>query len=492
MVGAVAVGIVLRFATTSPLWLDEALSVRISSLPLGDLSAALRHDGHPPLYYALLHGWMELFGRGDEAVRSLSGAFSVLTLPLAWRLGDRVGGPRVARWTLVLVALSPFAVRYGTEARMYSLVMLLSVLLALALDGLLQTPSRWRVVQVGLLSGALLWTHYWALYLLAALGLLLLWRWWRDPPERRATGSAIAGLVLGGVLFLPWTPVFLDQLAHTGTPWAIPSRPTQVAQATLADLGGGGFSEALLLSTLLAVFVVAAFATSDRSDRDGRAAPEPVRPLDLRVVAGVAGGAMALGALIAWTTGSAYASRYGSIVALLVLVVAAAGIVALRPRWLQQALVVAALVLALAALGHNVRDQRTRADDVAAAIERRAGAHDLVVVCPDQLGPSLTRVLDQDHSDLEVVRYPDLGDPRIVDWRDYADRNDHADPQRFVREVLERAGDHPVWVVWNGSYRTLQGQCEAVVNYLSAARGQTPTSKPFLGAFETQQLIRVG
>ena len=48
---AVAVAVIARFVTTSPLWLDEALSVNIASLPLGDIPDALRQDGHPPLYY---------------------------------------------------------------------------------------------------------------------------------------------------------------------------------------------------------------------------------------------------------------------------------------------------------------------------------------------------------------------------------------------------------------------------------------------------------
>src|SRR5690348_16241867 len=70
--GAVVTGLVLRFWTSSHLWLDEALSVDIARLPLGDIPRALRHDGHPPLYYFLLHGWMSVFGEGDTAVRSLS------------------------------------------------------------------------------------------------------------------------------------------------------------------------------------------------------------------------------------------------------------------------------------------------------------------------------------------------------------------------------------------------------------------------------------
>ena len=112
----------LRFVTTSPLWLDEALSVNIARLPLGDIPEALRHDGHPPLYYLLLHGWMELFGEGDVAVRALSGVFSVATLPLAWSPAAASAGAARRGRSLVVLALSPFAIRYATEARMYSLV----------------------------------------------------------------------------------------------------------------------------------------------------------------------------------------------------------------------------------------------------------------------------------------------------------------------------------------------------------------------------------
>src|SRR5688500_14238103 len=118
------VAVVVRFWTTSPLWLDEALSVNIARLPLGEIAEALRHDGHPPLYYWLLHGWMELVGDGDVAVRALSGIFGVAALPVAWLAGRRIGGTATA-WAAVLVlAWSPFAVRYSTETRMYSLLTL--------------------------------------------------------------------------------------------------------------------------------------------------------------------------------------------------------------------------------------------------------------------------------------------------------------------------------------------------------------------------------
>ena len=93
---------------------------------------------------------MEIFGTGTIAARALSGIFSVACLPLAWRVGRRVGGHTVANSFLVLMALSPFAVQYATEARMYSMTMLLVLAGGLALANLLERPSRGLCVAVGL------------------------------------------------------------------------------------------------------------------------------------------------------------------------------------------------------------------------------------------------------------------------------------------------------------------------------------------------------
>src|SRR2546423_2951139 len=174
----VTVGVGARFVARSHLWLDEALTVNIAGLPLRSLTGALRHDGAPPLYYVVLHFWMRLFGSGTIAVRALSGVCSVACLPLAWRVGRRLGGRTVATAVLVLFALSPFAVQYATEARMYSLAMLLVLAGGLALVNLLERPTPGRWAAVALLTGALLLTHYYALYTVAAVGAVLLWHAW--------------------------------------------------------------------------------------------------------------------------------------------------------------------------------------------------------------------------------------------------------------------------------------------------------------------------
>jgi mannosyltransferase len=207
---AIVVGIALRFVSRSALWLDEALTVNISSLPFGDLQEALRHDGHPPLYYVLLHGWIDVVGTSDVAVRALSGIFGVASLALAWLYGRRRGGATLAWCYTAVVAMAPFALRYGSENRMYSLMILLVLAGALVVDDIVRRGrDGWgRLAAAALLSALLLYTHYWAIWLLGAVVLWLAWTWWRnrEPATRRACLRLAGAMVVGGVLFRPGSP----------------------------------------------------------------------------------------------------------------------------------------------------------------------------------------------------------------------------------------------------------------------------------------------
>jgi len=208
--GAVLVAaVVLRFVTRSDLWLDEALSANIAALPLDEIPDALRHDGFPPLFYWLLHLWTSVFGDGDVAARSLSGVVSVATLPVAWFAGRRLGGPRAAWAATLVLASSPFAVRYATEARMYALLSLLALLGYLAGARALEGPSGGRLVAVAAVTAALVLgiavgtatssafqPRYTAVVLplvavLAGVGLA------RIPDARLAAGALVVVVVLG-------------------------------------------------------------------------------------------------------------------------------------------------------------------------------------------------------------------------------------------------------------------------------------------------------
>jgi mannosyltransferase len=468
-VGAVVVGLGLRFVTRSPLWLDEALSVNIAKLPISQIPAALRHDGHPPLYYVLLHGWMALFGSGDATVRALSGLFAVATLPLAWLVGRRRGGLRLAWLFTAVMAMSPYALRYATETRMYALLMVAVLVLYLLLDDIVRRgKTGWgRLLGLAVLSGVMLLTHYWSIWLLGGVELLLAWTWWRRPDQRPVLVRAFVAVAAGGLLFVPWIPSFLYQATHTGTPWAGVQRPTNMLGATIQDFGGGAFKDAIAVGAVMMVLVLLGLC--------GRATGPHGIALDLRTrrrfryEGAVAGLALGLGATASLVTATTYATRYAAVIYPLVALLIAAGLGCFEdPRILTGAL---ATFLALCLLGAywNVTFPRTQGREAAQAINKVAKPGDVVAFCPDQLGPAFSRSLDP-HLGLDEVVYPTFGSPLRVDWVDYAKRNAAASPQRYAARLLARAGSHQIFLVWQGAYRTLEGQCEALLNALGQAR----------------------
>jgi len=463
----VAAGMVARFVARSHLWLDEALTVNISALPLSKLTGALRHDGSPPLYYALLHVWMKVFGSGTFAVRAFSGVCSVACLPLAWRVGRRLGGRTVANAVLVLLALSPFAVQYATEARMYSLAMLLVLAGGLALANLLERPSLGLSLAVAGLTGALLLTHYYALYTVAAAGAVLLWYAWRGE-ERAAARRSLLAVAAGGLLFLPWVPVLLYQTAHTGAPWGNSGRGARTVIDTLGVLVSGyrdaGPLPLLLAEGLIALAIFGRAVGRRRFEVDlvGR---EPARTLAL-----ITFGGLFLAVLVSSVTGQAYVPRYASIVFPGIVLLIALGVASFGDARLRGVTLVVMALLGVVGIRPVMVFERTQAASVARHLRAAAQPGDVVAYCPDQLGPSVSRLLPANLG-LTQLSYPRGDRPEFVNWVDYAATIKGADVLPFAQQLIDRAGpSHNVWLVWSVGYKSFGHRCTELLQTLSGYR----------------------
>lgn len=504
----VTVGIVLRFLPRTALWLDEALSVNIASLPIGDIPDALHRDGHPPLYYVLLHFWIRLFGDSDWTVRALSGLISVLTMPfvyvagtrLARRANSNVDHPgRVGALSVALFAIMPFAIRYASEARMYVLVMALTTVGYLLIDDALRDPTerttdpaaRRRVLMIvamAAVTAAMLWTHYWTIWLLGATGLLTLTTMWlRRGAEDRCKAWAgpidvLIAMVIGGVSFVPWLPTMSFQAAHTGTPWGARFGPFSATIVTIMEYSGGRFGAAHFLSYILFAFILgAAVITITRPDGlrvvGSRITPR-IRP-ELAIIAV----ALGLGVTMARLSGNTYSGRYAAIVFPLFILTIAAGMALLRTmRATVIAIVVVTAMCTYGAVG-SVRANRTQVGELVDLMEEDLAVHGgsgdaVVVVCPDQLGVATQRQIDQRPSLRalvgEVMAFPAAGDPRFIDWVDYGERNTAATTQDFVERLEDSIdADTTVYLMSNDHYLTFETKCEGLRADLSIDRQMT-------------------
>ena len=367
------------------------------------------------------------------------------------------------------MAISPCAIRYSSETRMYSLLMLLVLAGWLLLDDVLRRPTLLRLAGLTGIVALLLWTHYWSMWLLAVVGVALIVRLVharRDgrPQDARMARNAVFALIVGGLLFVPWVPNLLYQGAHTGTPWARPLRPTEMLTYTLADLGGGGQAESLTLGWFVALLMATGLTGlglgGTRIDIDLATRPKG-RPFAIAIV-----GTLAIGCLVGYATGATYASRDAAVFIPFVFLLAALGLAQLSRLPLMIAMVA---LLGLGAFGgyRNITVDRTDARRSAEAIEARADDDALVVYCPDQLGPSTSRLLGDG---VDQVTYPRFERPELVDWSDYTERLDEVNVDDFARDLLDRAGDRQIFLVYSTEYITHEETCPALFNAIGAVR----------------------
>jgi len=242
----VSAGFVLRCwkVDTRSLWFDEAFSWRVATFPLGELLERTGGDNHPPLHFLLLKAWMGLWGESELSLRMLSvsagvascvGMFLLVrevyrsadgaeSIGRGARVGTDQGNSSAAGMALLaaaLVAVSVFQIRWGREARMYTLAAALATFSSWALWRALQAePKSWRAWTVfGLLALAFVYTHYYAFFTIAGQMLFaagyLGWQWHGLPAARLQTRQNLSGLGLAilivGLGFLPWVPQLLNQ-----------------------------------------------------------------------------------------------------------------------------------------------------------------------------------------------------------------------------------------------------------------------------------------
>ena len=229
-------GLLLRSGRLSwqPLWWDEGYSVYFATETLSQMFWLTARDIHPPLYYALLHGWIALLGGPEPLVlRTLSVFIGFLALPTMYWLAATFFPTRrrTALLALTLLLVSPIHIFYSQEVRMYGLAMLL---------GMASTACFWLMMQVQQTQAA---SHsspgqpsltasardrnarYWvgyllfttlAIYTLYYVAFLfvahLLWALWHFRKRLAACRPLITAQLLAGLLYLPWVTYTAVQL----------------------------------------------------------------------------------------------------------------------------------------------------------------------------------------------------------------------------------------------------------------------------------------
>jgi len=403
-------------AVRSGFWIDEGLSVGIGSFPLTEIPGVLRQDGSPPLYYMLLHVWMDAFGTSEEATHAFSIAAALATIPAALWAGWSLFG-RWAGWiAALLAACNPFLTIYAQETRMYALVILLSLVTTACFLHAFVFRRRAYLPAFALSLVLLLYTHNWGLFFglgtLAALALVA-----RDSPNRR--GLLIdAALAYGAaaVLYAPWLPTLVDQALHTGAPWSDTPSAVQLSGGFMVVLAGQGAIVAIILAGLVGLkqYVLGP---------DTRPRTAVLATIALAVTTLVS----------AWLFSqftAAWATRYLGVLVGPTLLVAAA----VLPRAGRLGLVALGFV-AVFWIPYTAPVSKSNPKQLAALFGLTAKPGDVILSTQPEQVPVLAYYFG------DVPRYATpldaSPDTRVMDWRDAVDRLDAVTPEETLYPVLD-------------------------------------------------------
>ena len=223
-------GAVLRFYGLGfqSLWSDELASWDISTREtISQVIGGVRSDDHPPLYYLILRFSQWIFGDSEWALRLPSAVAGWLCIPAIYLLGKRLYSEREGIMAALFLAVFWAPIYYSQEARVYSMLILLSIL----------TTCFWWGVMLGLRYRRELPTRDAALYVVSAVlcayvhyfGLILV----------VLQGAALAALAHGtlrkaillyvpiAIAYLPWLPGMVHQSPYGD------QNGTRIGEATL-------------------------------------------------------------------------------------------------------------------------------------------------------------------------------------------------------------------------------------------------------------------
>lgn len=222
LVLVVGVGIRFYHLTDRSIWFDESFTWRLNTFSLPEIIERTAADVHPPLYYVILHGWSFVFGASLFSLRSFSVVMGVLTGLGAYAFAkEAFRSPAAGLFAALFVSVSAWQIPFSWEARMYTFGTALTLLSATALIKAVRNNTLRYWVLYGLSLAALLYTHYYTVFIIAAqliwlAAYVLIWTKWK------LVWQAVVALTIAAALFLPWVPTFLKQTSRVQTAYWIP------------------------------------------------------------------------------------------------------------------------------------------------------------------------------------------------------------------------------------------------------------------------------
>jgi len=220
-------GLVLRLGPVleqRDYWYDEAFTGILVKQPWGEMNQMIFDDVHPPLYYWLAKPWASIFDYTSFGIRSFSTLMGLLTIFAVYWIGKRMFDERTGLLAALITAVSPFAIQYSQEARMYSLFGLLMIWATWFFYKALKYNKKIDWTLWGVFGGLAFYTHYLSLFFFVVFFLTaFLYEYNFNKKTLLEALFVIRGFWRGAaiilIFFVSWLPYFIPQIIGGNLGW---------------------------------------------------------------------------------------------------------------------------------------------------------------------------------------------------------------------------------------------------------------------------------
>lgn len=227
LISILLIGLFLRMYKlgSESFWLDESgtayVSQQNSQYILNNLYSRnmlipeyFPHGGDMPLYYLLASYWNSLFGLSEFKLRILSVLFGTILIYAVFLVGKAIFNSEIGLVAAFIISINHQHIYYSQEARMYSLLILLTLLSVYFLINALKNNKKVYWISYVASTVLLLYTHYFSFFILffEAVFILIYWKTYKKF-FKEIFLSALSIFLL----YLPWMPVLIKQFLSNNT-----------------------------------------------------------------------------------------------------------------------------------------------------------------------------------------------------------------------------------------------------------------------------------